>query len=266
MLPFRIGTSSYIITEDILPNVRFLAGKVRDVELVLFELDDGTSNLPGPELIEELNRLALANDMSYTVHLPLDLRLGADGGEQHVSLFKAHRVIEATRALHPWAYVLHLDGKEVQQGAAAEDLARWQDRSARALELVAGWAGSPSLLAVENLEGYPVNFLDAVLARVPVSRCVDVGHLWCDGHAPLPFLAQALPRTRVIHIHGIDGRDHKSLAHVPPEQLDLVLRFLLEKRYSGVLTLEIFSEEDFNSSLHAMADSLARIGSEVGKE
>lgn len=260
LLPFRLGTSSYVIPDDILPNVRYLAGKVRDVELVLFELDDGLSNLPGPKLVAELNHLAQENGLSFTVHLPLDLRLGADGDEQHISLRKARRVIEATSALQPWAYVLHLDGKEVRDHASLEDLARWQDQSVRALEIAAQWAGSPELLAVENLEGYPLDFLEPILALVPASRCVDIGHLWVDGHDPIAFLEQALSRTRVMHIHGISGRDHKSLAHVPPEQLDPVLSWLVEHQYAGVLTVEIFSEEDFHSSMDAITGSIARNG------
>src|SRR5512133_713650 len=138
-VPFRVGTTSYIIPDDILPNVRYLAGKIRDVELVLFELDDGQSNLPGPALINQLNELAEAHDLTYTVHLPLDLRLGADGDEQHISLIKARRVIDATRELNPWAYVLHLDGREVRQGAEPAALSRWQDQSVRALEIASAW-------------------------------------------------------------------------------------------------------------------------------
>lgn len=263
-LPFRLGTSSYIIPDDILPNVRYLAGQVRDVELVLFELDEGPSNLPDDALRGELNALSSRHDLTYTIHLPLDLRLGADGDEQHISLVKARRVIEATRDLSPWAYVLHLDGKEYRQGATPEALRHWQDQSVRALELVAGWAGGFERLAVENLDNYPPDFNEPVLARAPVSRTVDVGHLWKDGHDPLPYLAMALPRTRVIHIHGIAERDHKSLAHVPPAQLDAVLRLLIEQRYSGVMTLEIFSEEDFKFSLKAIEDSLARLGLVTG--
>jgi len=45
--PFRIGTTSYIIPDEIIPNVRFLAARVEDVELVLFEADEGMNNLPG---------------------------------------------------------------------------------------------------------------------------------------------------------------------------------------------------------------------------
>ena len=258
-VPFRIGTSSYIIPADILPNVHYLAGQVRDVELVLFELDDGQSNLPDNALREKLRQLAADHDTTFTVHLPLDLRLGADGDEQHVSLVKARRVIEATQEINPWAYVLHLDGKEFRQGASETDLRRWQDQSVRALEIVAGWAGGFERLAVENLDTYPPDFNDPVLERVPVSRCVDVGHLWKDGHDPLPYLERWLLRTRVMHIHGIAERDHKSLAHVPGENLDLVLRYLMQQSYGGVFTMEIFSEEDFHSSLAALQDSFARL-------
>lgn len=254
--PFRLGTTSYIIPDDILPNVRYLADKVRDVELVLFELDDGPSNLPSVEVIRALNDISTVNDLTYTVHLPLDLRLGADGDAQHISLVKARRVIEVTRDLHPWAYVLHLDGKDVRGSHDQAALGAWQNQSVRALEVVSGWAGDPSRLAVENLEGYPLDFFEPVFARIPVSRCVDIGHLWLDGHDPLPYLERALPRTRVIHMHGIGTRDHQSLQFIPFEQRDGVIKYL-KQHYQGVMTLEVFNQDDLNTSLDAISESIA---------
>ncbi|MCS6909404.1 MAG: sugar phosphate isomerase/epimerase [Anaerolineales bacterium] len=296
MPPFRLGTTSYILPADILPNVRYLKDKVQDIELVLFEVDDGPNNLPGPAVIDELNALAAAHGLSYTVHLPLDLRLGAGGDEGHISLVKARRVIERTRALEPWAYVLHLDGKDLisplpmGEGSGVRAIsplpmgeglgvraisplpvgeglgvrgpgvrAKWQANAVRALELAAEWAGDPALLAVENLEHYPPDFILPVLERAPVSRCVDIGHLWLDGHDPLPHLQDALPRTRVIHLHGVADRDHKSLAHLPPDKLDPVIALLLRENYAGVLTLEVFGEDDFHSSLAALQSSLHRV-------
>jgi sugar phosphate isomerase/epimerase len=237
--PFRLGTSSYIIPADILPNVRYLADKVQDIELVLFEVEDA-SNLPDTAQIAELRDLAAAHDLTYTVHLPLDLRLADDGSPRHVSLEKARKVIECTRALDPWAYVVHLDGRAILNGATPQATRHWQDQAVQALELAAGWAGAARKLAIENLEGYPLDFHQAVLERIEVSRTVDVGHLWLDGHDPLPFLRQALPRTRVIHIHGLAERDHQSLAHVPPQKLRAVLDELTHANYTGVFTLEIF--------------------------
>ena len=92
----------------------------------------------------ELRRLSQAHDLTYTVHLPLDLRLGDDDTLRHPSLEKARRVVERTRSLDPFAYVVHLDGQAIQHGADAEALARWQWQAARSLEQVAGWAGDPT--------------------------------------------------------------------------------------------------------------------------
>jgi sugar phosphate isomerase/epimerase len=247
--PFRLGTTSYIIPDDILPNARYLADKVGDIELVLFEVDDGMNNLPSPQMIKELSELARQNDMTYTVHLPLDLKLGDDGSDRDISLVKARRVIDCTRGLNPWAYVLHLNGRFVKDSKDDKVLSQWQDQSIQALKIVADWAGGMEKLAVENLESYPVDFIDPVLNRVPVSRCVDIGHLWLDGIDPVPYLQAALPRTRVIHLHGIAERDHRSLAFMPQEKVQLVLRELIRTHYQGVLTLEMFSEDDFLSSL-----------------
>ncbi len=250
--PFRLGTTSYIIPDDILPNARYLAGKVRDMELILFEVDDGPNNLPAPEVIGELSQIASRHDLTYTVHLPLDLKLGEDGSERDESLVKARGVIECTRGLDPWAYVLHLDGKSVRTATDAESIRRWQNQSVRALEIVSEWAGGTEKLAVENLETYPLDFIQPVLDRIPVSRCVDVGHLWLDGHDPIPYLRAAMPRTRVVHIHGIAERDHRSLRFMPQEKVRAVWEELIRAQYDGVLTLEIFSEEDFLSSMETI--------------
>lgn len=250
--PFRLGTTSYILPADILTNVRYLAGKVRDVELVLFEVDDGSGNLPTKAEIAELAKIAREYDLTYTVHLPLDLRLADDGSRRHVSLDKASRVIDCTRTLDPWAYVLHLDGKSVFNCPDPESLLRWRDQAVRSLELVGQWAGGPQRLAVENLEGYPLDFYEPVLTRIAVSRAVDVGHLWLEGRDPVVDLQKALPRTRVVHLHGIDTRDHQSLAHVPPEKLRTVLDLLVRSGYRGVLTVEVFGEDDFLASLAAI--------------
>ncbi|MCX6068111.1 MAG: cobamide remodeling phosphodiesterase CbiR, partial [Chloroflexi bacterium] len=199
-----------------------------------------------------LRGLANDHDLTYTVHLPLDLRLADDGSPRHASLEKARRVIECTRELDPWAYVLHLDGKSVLGGASTDAMRRWQDQAVHSLKLVGGWAGDLQKLAVENLEGFPLDFYQPVLERVAVSRTVDVGHLWLDNHDPVAYLREALPRTRVIHIHGIAERDHRSLAFVPIEKLRAVLQELIRAGYGGVFTIEIFSEEDFLTSLSAL--------------
>jgi sugar phosphate isomerase/epimerase len=246
-LPFRLGSTSYVYPADILPNVRRLAPLVDDVELVLFEVND-QSNLPSPPVIEELSRLAEAHDLTYTVHLPLDLRLASADAWRDPSMEKARRVIRAAGPLRPWAYVVHLDGREVEHEGAVSPaaLARWRDQAARSLEMIAQEAGAPHLLAVENLENYPPDAFLPLLDRLPVSLCADVGHFLKVEQPPLPYLRAHEARIRVIHLHGCrDGRDHRGLDLIADDVLSGLRDWLAAARYRGVLTLEVFTERHF---------------------
>ena len=258
-LPFRVGTTSYVIEADLLPNAQFLAASVQDMQLVLFAVPDGPSNLPDAATVAALAAVGRANDLSYTVHLIDDLA-PHNSPQGRAALHKAQDVIERTQALSPWAYVLHLDGRAVRTPETpAAALHQWQTQMAAPLKQVSEWAGAAMRLAVENLEGYPPAFVTPAIAPTTVSRCVDIGHLWLDGHDPLPWLQEARSRTRVVHLHGVHaGRDHQSVAHMAPAHLDPVINLLLQQHYTGVLTLEVFGEADFWSSLHALHASIAR--------
>lgn len=255
--PLRIGTTSYIVEEDLVANARFLAGKVSDMQLVLFELPNGPSNIPSPATVAELAQIGRSANLTYSVHLIDDL-VTAD--RAHPTLRRCQRLIELFTPLQPSAYVLHLDGRAVRDAGFTDDgMHLWQRERCRALQQLAEWTGDGKLLAVENLEGYPPELVTPVVEQADVSRCVDVGHLWLDGTDPLPPLQTAQSRTRMIHLHGLQaGRDHQSLAHLPSAQLDAIVHWLLETKYSGLVTLEIFGEADFVSSLQALTVSIER--------
>jgi sugar phosphate isomerase/epimerase len=250
---FRIGSTSFVYPDDILPNVRKLVGVVDDVELVLFEVDEYGTNLPDAAATAELNALAHANDLTFTVHLPLDLRFG-----DAVSTQKARRAIDATRPLNPFAYVMHLDGRALVGQPSGETISGWQSEAAHALAQVAEWVGDPSRVCVENVEAWdPTHFRDLV-ASAHASRCVDVGHFWLQRSDPIPHLVENLPITRVIHLHGVGSRDHQSLRRVPPDELQTVVDVLVRENYRGVLTLEVFGVEDFFASFDAVQEALGR--------
>ncbi|MBN1136684.1 MAG: sugar phosphate isomerase/epimerase [Anaerolineae bacterium] len=245
---YRLGSTSYVWPADILPNVRKLGPLVDDVELVLFEVDDA-SNLPDEATVIELDHLARAYDLTYTAHLPLDLALA-----HPPSLEKARKVIACTRALSPWGYVLHLDGRQVEGDPGAATLARWRDDAVRVLETLVPLVGEPRRLCVENLENYPPEHFLPLLEQVPVSLCIDVGHLWLTGCDALGFLGEHLVRTRVVHLHGIGERDHQSLTHQGADLVAPVLDQLSNRGYEGVLTLEVFGREDFFASRALVAE------------
>jgi sugar phosphate isomerase/epimerase len=229
------------------------------MQLVLFDLPDGPSNLPDGDSVAALAKLGATHDLTYTVHLIEDIA-PQQPSLPNSSLQKAQEVITRTADLTPWAYVFHLDGRVVRIAETPTALlVEWQRQIGYALDQITQWVGNAAQLAVENLEGYPPNFVTPAIATRAVSRCIDVGHLWLDGHDPLPWLQAALPRTRVVHLHGLyDSRDHQSIAHTPPALLDPVIDCLLTQRYNGVLTLEIFGEDDFLSSFQALQASIDR--------
>ena len=249
--PFRLGSTSYVHPAGLAENAARLgaAGLIQDMELVLFEMEDGPHNLPTPEEVRALAEAAARYDLTYTVHLTRDL-LKAD------ALPRARRVIAATADLPPHAIVAHVDGTRVEAPG-------WAAEARAAVEAVLGWLPDPVWLAVENLETYEHWRLEPVVGALPVSRTLDIGHLWKRGLDPLPVLADWLPAARVVHLHGFDaaqGRDHLSLAVMPPEALDPVVAALAD--YRGVVTLEVF-EADFFTSRAALLESWRRVTAEA---
>ncbi len=241
----RIGTTSYIYPADIITNVRKLAGRVEDIELLLLEVDDPARDLPDKKVVQELRQIAAGHGMTYTVHLPLTLGLAGNRG--NVDL--ARRVILSTLELDPHGFIVHLEDGFWKR---SDELPRWVENSVKSLELLRDATGVLEKICVENLEDQPSSLMDSVLASIPVSCCVDVGHLWKQGLDPLPCLESWLPRARVIHIHGVGGKDHQKLSVTPLSRLEPVIT-LLKRSFDGVMTIEIFNEPD-------LVDSLAVLG------
>jgi len=247
--PFRLGTTSYIIPADLMTNVRFLAPYVDDIELVLFEADD-ESNLPDEKTITTLHEIACSNDLSYTVHLPLGLLLGAvDEEERRRSVKKALHIVELTSPLNPAAYVVHFEGDH-RGLIPSENMAGWTEGlRASTAELLS--TGIPSLLfCVETLD-YPFALVDPIVHEFELSVCLDIGHVLLQGYPLDAYLAKYHDRIRVIHAHGIrENKDHRDLGGLRNSDLELLFSDLRSWRSSApILTLEVFDENDFRLSL-----------------
>ena len=255
-LPFRLGTTSYIIPDDVLPNVRWLAPRVDDVELVLFE-SDACSNLPSPEAVRELRAIAADQALTYTVHLPLDAALGdADPAGRRRSLETCLRLFDRMEALSPTASVVHFTGDRRGPSPSA-DLPRWLACHRESLrELLA--RVDARHLCVETLE-YPFELVLPLVEELDLAVCLDIGHLLLDGRDVMSHLARLGDRIRIVHAHGIvDGNDHRSLGFCRPDLLAAVTRSLGETAERSerpvVMTMEVFSEPDFHDSMRAMEE------------
>ncbi|HAR96709.1 MAG TPA: xylose isomerase [Deltaproteobacteria bacterium] len=250
--PFRLGTTSYIIPADLITNVRFLAPLVDDIELILFEADDA-SNLPDEKTITALNEIARSNDLSYTVHLPLGLSLGAvDKEERLSSVNKALRVAELTRPLNPVAYILHFEG-ERRGPVPSENMTGWINGLRLSVRELLDTEIPPFLFCVETLD-YPFALVDPIVYDFDLSVCLDIGHILLRGYPLDGHLAKYHDKLRVFHAHGILGnKDHRDLGNLRDSDLALLFGHLQSWASSPpVLTLEVFDENDFRLSLEVV--------------
>lgn len=249
---FRLGATSYVYPADVLTNVQRLVGRVADIEIVLFQSEDHGDNFPDSRTIDFLARAGAEHDLTYTVHLPLDLELAGESPK----IDSAVSAITKTAGLSPQGYIVHLD---TNPACKAPSWDQWLKNSLRSLDKLFTATGSGHLLCVENLESQQPGMLDPLLERMPVGLCIDLGHLWKQGLDPIPIMDRWLPRTRVIHIHGVNETDHQSLGVMKRERLDPVTA-ILSKHFTGVVTLEVFSENHLEESLVAYKESLRRNG------
>jgi sugar phosphate isomerase/epimerase len=108
---------------------------------------------------------------------------------------------------------------------------------------------------VESLD-YDLLVLEDLFDELGLSVALDVGHLVRDGRDMRGSILRWLPTTRVVHWHGTDpsGRDHRSLEHFPPAQGRWLLQTLKHRGFGGVLTLEVFRPDDWESSLRVLQE------------
>ena len=250
--PFLFGTTSYIIPDDIIPNVRMLSGIVDDIELVLFESPD-VSNIPTVSDIRELKSIADDNDCGFTVHLPTGRKAGsAEKKERELFIDDAKRIINRCSPLQPGAWIVHLEG--IEKNVSMAEITTWEARCSGVIEELCGEVENPSRLAIENL-GYPWYWHLNIAAQAGVSLCCDIGHLWL--YYPecwKEYAAAMITETRVIHLHGVSGgKDHISLARNDSFQLEDFIGILVNTQYKGIITIEIFNEMDLTESREVFA-------------
>ena len=63
-LPFRIGATSYVVEDDLLANAYHLAPIVQDMQLVLFDIPGGPSNLPDAVAVAALAEVGRTQDLT----------------------------------------------------------------------------------------------------------------------------------------------------------------------------------------------------------
>jgi sugar phosphate isomerase/epimerase len=251
--PFRLGTTSYILPDAIVPNVRFIGPYVDEVELVFFE-SRFPDSLPTGKDIEELNRLAGEYDLSYNVHLPTDVFLGhQDSGMRQQACDTILRFYERTLPLQPTLYVLHLE-KNPPENTKHLNTSDWQGNLLFSLEYLLERGMESNLTGIENLD-YPFPWIYPLIRELHLSICLDIGHLLVQQEELTPYIAAYGNEISMLHLHGAKGhKDHQSLREISPHDWHIISNFLIN--YRGGVSLEVFSRADLTASLERMSDLL----------
>lgn len=245
-LPFRLGTTSYVYPADILPNVERLTGKVDDIQLILFEGE--FSNLPSPEVIAQLKTLGQQHNLSYTIHCPINLKLGDADESLRQKAVESHRyIMKLTRDI-AHLFVVHAEGLKAEE--SAELFVKRIDKSfSELLPHV-----PPEIpVCLENLD-YPMEVLDPILVKYNLSVCLDNAHFMVNGYDAATYLQKYGSRCKIVHFQGsTESKGHLAL----PQGDELDLRQWLDylRQFTGTVCLELFDTIDTLESINYMLEN-----------
>lgn len=197
--PWNIAVPSCVLPDTVAENARFLAGRVAEVGLCLFEtqpsLEYGVTDLPSS--LAEL-------PLRWHAHLPIDLPWEAGGSAAGAM---ALAVLSKVAWLTPHVAVLHAPSMT-------------NDEQARLLMAFAEvWFkhnNTPVLL--ENIEACSLLDLPEVIWEV-FGICLDVGHVLAYAQEALLERADLMRRVALLHWSAPGAHDqHLPLRALTPEQ------------------------------------------------
>ncbi len=257
---FRLGTTSFIFPDHIIPNVEKLGPYFDEIELLVFE-SRPQQVIPSRADVETLFHLSHELDLKYNIHLPVDVSLTArDARDRKEAADTLIRVIRRFEPLAPTTHTLHLPMPE-----DTKNRSHWEKRAMEGLDFLIPGLRSPESVSVETLD-YPPEYLDPILDRYPMGLCLDAGHHFRYGHDLEKTLKTHGERISIIHLHGVDfkgqkPRDHTGLDRLPKDMFSRVERCL--ECFEGTLSLEVFSLDNLNRSLGVMKEVFSDIPNQL---
>ncbi|CCK82146.1 cobamide remodeling phosphodiesterase CbiR [Desulfobacula toluolica] len=251
--PFKLGTTSFIFPDHIIPNVKKLGAFFDEIELLVFE-SMPEEVLPSKDDVKKLLELSQKLNLTYNIHLPIDVSLTCDDlKKRQTSADMLLKVIDLFTPLAPSTHTLHLDmpkGIKTDKGNLRQ-LKDWEEKARQGLGALVSGLSNPGIISVETLD-YPFSLVETLVEEFKTSVCIDVGHQIKYGHNLLKTFEKHQYRTSIMHLHGVDfsvpsGKDHTALDKLPEKHFRQV-QFILEN-FEGVVSIEVFNLENLNRSL-----------------
>jgi sugar phosphate isomerase/epimerase len=250
--PFRLGTTSFIHPAGYSDNVRLLAPLVDEIELLFLE----SEHLPSADQISTLKDLAESLDITYNVHLPMDISLADPSPDiRRRSREAVIRALERAAPLNAGTHTLHVTFEMANRNRKGVE--NWQACATESLaQLLTGAPMGANTLSVETLD-FPPRWLAPVVSRLGLPVCVDIGHIVRFGFDLKETLSLFAGTIDIFHLHGVTGRqDHRALDHLALEAREQVAGQL--KNFRGSVSLEVFSAKDLADSMDCFNQLMAQ--------
>ncbi len=254
IFPFRLGSPSYIYPGDYIFNIERLGPYLDEIELLFFESLPKNS-FPSPGDIQEMARLADELELTYNVHLPIDVSISdPDPKSRAMAVEKLSHVVDSLSLLEPTAMTLHIDYKE--KNFSKKRVEKWRGRIEEALESLLSKGIKGEKISIETLD-YPFEIIEGLVLHYDLSVCLDFGHMFLHGRDIEKAFDKYMERVSIIHLHGVkEGRDHLGLDSMEKEEIAKFIGIL--KNFSGSLSLEVFSYEKLKNSLKILEENWNR--------
>ncbi len=254
---FRLGTTSFIVPDHIIPNVIRLGPFFDEIELLVFE-SFPLDVLPSKEDVKTLLSLSRDLNLTYNIHLPTDVSLSDESArKRQMAADTLLSVMDRLAPLNPSTHTLHLDMPQDvwQEMGNPEKMENWIKSTRKGLALLLSDISDPGIISVETLD-YPFSYIEPLIREFHLSVCLDVGHQIRYGYDLLQTFDAYQSRIPIIHLHGVDGsggvkKDHKALDALSDDEIRNIQNRL--ETFRGVVSLEVFNLENLNRSLSVLS-------------
>ncbi len=227
--------------------------------------------MPSGDNIKELLYLSRKHDLTYNIHLPIDVNLTCDSlKKRQKARDMLLKVMALFQPLTPTSHTLHLEmPPDIKKNMKnQEKLEKWLKNTRHGLENLLKDVPDPGSISIETLD-YPFSFIESLVAEFNLSVCIDVGHQIKYNCDLIQTFEKHKSRTSIIHLHGVaflgqEIKDHTSLDKLPEKYFRQVQGIL--ENFKGVVSLEVFNLENLNQSLSFLSKRFNNIAPNINKK
>jgi sugar phosphate isomerase/epimerase len=200
-------------------------------------------------ILNELKKIKIKNDISYIVHLPIDLNLlNSSKNDSQKSLEIIYKIINKTQDLKIDKYILHIDKSHDNKYLKVDLSNENYDLFNNILNKInTNFKEIKKKILIENLSYDLVHFKD-IINNYNFNICLDIGHLYMHNHNLNNFINEFMEKIKVVHLYGFnEKKDHLSLDNIDNTIFPKIKKILLD--YKETVIIEVFNKVDLKKSL-----------------